>query len=347
MTHSTTVETEQVLNPAIFKNGVVAMDYATIGLAFRRFCEWAEIPIADVIPTLASRALIEQLNAYGNSDYVLHNTVADIQPESGRSILNGLASEHGFREPFQKKFEDDQVGLLSIIDKKMQWYDGDACQATIYVDTAKSNYQAVEFKVEPISEKHFQIYRVNSFEKPVVRVSADPQQSNGVQNYMWVTELPFHAKLDFDSIFYNVATIIRNWGKNYICKESAATVASVKIPNLNIEYDRQLSELIGVEVGRGRGSWEITSADQALRVKVDEYGAEAAAMTSMVFLARSAAMPIRQEIELGNTGNLLVWFTEGTSQIPICVVIASPEAYKRVDMAALRKNRVPSSGATQ
>ena len=73
----------------------------------------------------------------------------------------------------------------------------------------------------------------------------------------------------------------------------------------------------------------ITQADQALRVKIDEFGAEAAAMTTMSVLR--GARPVLENIVLGNTGYFLAWFTEGSSMLPVCVMVANADAYSVTD----------------
>ena len=116
---------------AVFKDGVIALDPATIGLAFRYFTDWADTSWERIAPTEAGQPLFDKLDQYGDDDFNIHDTYADIQPEAGREKLNDLAEEHGFGQPFTTPFRDDEVGVASIVDKKMYWHKGDATESIL------------------------------------------------------------------------------------------------------------------------------------------------------------------------------------------------------------------------
>lgn len=317
-------------NPADFQNGVIALDPATIGLAFRYFAVWADISWEQIMPTEAGQPLFDKLDQYGNDDFDIHDTYADIQPEAGREQLNDLAAEHGFGRPFTTPFEDDEVGVASIVDKKMFWHKGDATESVLTREGESGSgklFEAVSFSLTETNEAHFAAYRLPGFAEPVVRVAADPSKSDDVQNYMWITELSPETQLGFNSLFAVVQGAIAAADPDSgIEKESSATIASVIMPQLDqVEYERNLGELIGTQIFP---KYEVRNAFQKVRVSVDELGAEAAAITGIIIGSTSVEPPDpRENIILGDQGFLLVWFTEGESDLPICIMITNPEAW--------------------
>ena len=99
-----------------------------------------------------------------------------------------------------------------------------------------------------------------------------------------------------------------------------------EIPQLDqVKYEKSLDELIGTEISP---KYEVRNAFQKVRVSVDELGAEAAAITGVTIRIESDEPPDpRENIILGDQGFLLVWFTEGESDLPICIMITNPEAW--------------------
>ena len=313
-------------NDARFVKGVMGMDFVTIGLAFRRFAEHAEIPLSRIKATPSGGPLITRLNQYTNADYSIHDVVADVRAEDGREILNRLAADHGFEEPYGDPFDPLEVGVVAIVDKKMKWHEGDA-EACSITTPDRRLFKGVRFNLHPTNDEHFSVYQLPEFNKPVVRIAANPAESDGVQNYLWATELPFSSVPTFDELFDLLRTAITNArSEDGTPRESSEAVATIRLPKLeNLTYTRSLDEVIGTELDE----WLIIDASQSLRVKVDEFGAEAAAMTTMMGWGRSARpRDPRRHIVLGDTGFLLIWFTEGTSTIPICAVVATEDAFE-------------------
>ncbi|MYB39957.1 serpin family protein [Candidatus Saccharibacteria bacterium] len=315
-------------NPAEFKDGVIALDPATIGLAFRHFVDRADASWEEIQPTADGQPLFDKLDRYGDKDYGIHDTYADIQPEAGRQQLNDLTEEHGFGRPFGEPFKSDQVGVASIVDKKMFWHKGDAKESILYREADGDRaYEAVGFYLEEDNQAHFSVYRPPGFSEPVIRIAADPAKSEGVQNYMWVTELPDDARPSFNSLFEIVQrAIVATDSSSSVKRESSETIASVTMPQLDeVEYERDLEELIGMGIST---KYEVSEAFQKVRVSVDELGAEAAALTGLVISVTSLPPPDpREHIILGDQGNLLIWFTEEGSDLPICIMLTNPEAW--------------------
>ena len=252
--------------------------------------------------------------------------VADVRAEDGREILNRLAADHGFDEPYGDPFDPLEVGVVAIVDKKMKWHEGDA-EACSITTPDRRLFKGVRFNLHPTNDEHFSVYQLPEFNKPVVRIAANPAESDGVQNYLWATELPFSSVPTFDELFDLLRTAITNArSEDGTPRESSEAVATIRLPKLeNLTYTRSLDEVIGTELDE----WLIIDASQSLRVKVDEFGAEAAAMTTMMGWGRSARpRDPRRHIVLGDTGFLLIWFTEGTSTIPICALVATASAFE-------------------
>ena len=322
-----TATTQDIRSPSaqLFKHGVMAMDFATVGIALRRLAEYLEAPLSQIEPTVAAEPLLKGLARYNDTDFVISDTVADIQPESGRADLNALAASHGFDGPFRKPFDDDGFGLLSIVDKKMCWHRGDANASTLVCGNG-SRFEAVTFILDGPSEDRFLVHRPKATAKPIVRVAADPTRNDDVQNYMWAAELPHDSITGFEHLFDLVAGLIDDALTDPEAeRELSSRFVSITVPMLEkITYSRQLSELVGI----GIGYHIIAQADQHLRITVDEFGAEAAAMTSMGMMATGAPPPeTRERVVLGDTGLLLVWFTEGSSRLPICATLTEQAAY--------------------
>ena len=318
--------TTAVSNDARFVEGVMGMDFVTIGLAFRRFAEYAEIPLSRIKTTPAGGPLIARLNQYTNDDYSIHDVTTDVQDEDGRESLNQLATDHGFDKPYSDQFGPQEVGVVAIVDKKMKWHEGDAEGSSIATPDLR-RFKGVRFKLSPANDEHFSVYQLPEFNKPVVRIAANPAESDGVQNYLWATELPFSSVPTFDELFDLLRIAIKNaHSENGTPRESSEAVATIRLPKLeDLTYTRSLDEVIGAELDE----WLIIDASQSLRVKIDEFGAEAAAITTMVGWMRSARpKDPRRHIVLGDTGFLLVWFTEGTSTIPICALVATTSAFE-------------------
>ena len=318
-------------NPAEFKDGVIALDPATIGLAFRHFIDWApDASWEEIVPTEAGQPLFNKLNRYEDVDFDIHDTYADIQPEAGREKLNDLTEEHGFGRPFDRPFVGNEVGVASIVDKKMFWHKGDAVESALIREEGNASglsFEAIEFSLTETNETHFAAYRLPGFAEPVVRVAADPAKSDGVQNYMWVTELSSESQLGFDSLFAAVqGAIAAADADSGVERESSATIASITMPQLDqVKYERNLDELIETQI---LPKYEVRKAFQKVRVSIDELGAEAAAITGIVVGITSVEPPDpRDNIILGDQGFLLVWFTEGESDLPICIMITNPEAW--------------------
>ena len=318
-------------NPAEFKDGVIALDPATIGLAFRHFIDWApDASWEEIVPTEAGQPLFNKLNRYEDVDFDIHDTYADIQPEAGREKLNDLTEEHGFGRPFDSPLARNEVGVASIVDKKMFWHKGDAVESVLIREEGNSSglsFEAIEFSPTETNEAHFAAYRLPGFAEPVVRVAADPAKSDGVQNYMWVTELSSESQLGFDSLFAAVqGAIAAADADSGVERESSATIASITMPQLDqVKYERNLDELIETQI---LPKYEVRKAFQKVRVSIDELGAEAAAITGIVVGITSVEPPDpRDNIILGDQGFLLVWFTEGESDLPICVMITNPDAW--------------------
>ena len=315
-------------NPAEFKDGVIALDPATIGLAFRYFTDWLpDGSWEDIAPTEAGKPLFNKLNQYGDDDFNIHDTYADIQPEAGREKLNDLAEEHGFGRPFATPFKKDKVGIASIVDKKMFWHKGDAVESVLVREEENGSgksFEAVTFSLKAANEAHFAAYRLPGFAEPVVRVAADPSRSDGVQNYMWITELSSETQLGFNSLFAAVqGAIAAAEPDSGVTKESSATIASVIMPQLDqVKYERKLDELIRTQIFP---KYEVIDAFQKVRVSVDELGAEAAAFTGLEI--RIVSVDPREHIILGDQGFLLIWFTEGESDLPICIMVTNPDAW--------------------
>ena len=305
--------------------GVAAMDFATIGLALRRLSEYLETPLERLKPAPAAAALIERLSAYSHSDYRIHDVDADIQPESGRHLLNALAEAHNFPAPYQNPFAGDAYGLVSIVDKSMRWHRGDATESTLWNCVTRDDYEAVAFSVHSGNEDRF-LVRWHPGKRPLVRVTADPARSGGVVNHMWVTELTEPPET-YNDLFATVAELTDSVGAPGPQRGLSQQVAGVTIPKLlDVSYSRTLAELVGTSLSAAL----IMNAGQQLRVGVDEIGAEAAAMTTMMPVWCSADLdmgPSPTWITLGDSGWLLVWFTEADSLLPICATVADPDAY--------------------
>ena len=161
--------------------------------------------------------------------------------------------------------------------------------------------------------------------KPVVRIAADPNQNEGIQNYMRATELPYGSVSGFNHLFRIVAELIDTaLADPDAGRDLAQRFASITLAMLHkITYSRKLTELTGVQVD----PYVIAGAGQDLRVTIAEVGAEAAAMTSMTASWGVSPPDPREWIVLGNTGMLLVWFTEADSRLPICATLAEHAAY--------------------
>lgn len=320
-----------------FKNGVMAVDPTTIAVAFRKFSDHIDESLDEfeLTPTPEGEELFEGLAGYSDSDFDVHDVVADAGGELDRKRMNDLAAEHGFPGPFTEEFEPDEIGVLSIVDKKMKWHAGDAYKATVDLRDGEKQQkvEGVVFNLDKDlgNDEHFAIFDVKGFSKPVVRIAADPEKSDGVQNYMWVTEISPEENPSLIELFRgvkNTVDVITQSGTN-VKKRGAAEVASVTMPKLSkVEYKRDWEEINGTVLG----NWEVKQAKQAVRVTIDEIGAEAAAMFSKVPVFRGATIdPPREHIVIGDTGPMLVWFTEGESRLPICATITNQEAWQAVE----------------
>lgn len=319
-----------------FKNGVMAVDPTTIAIAFRKLSDHVHIPLVELKPTEDGRKLFEGLAHYTESDFDVHDVVADAGGEDRRNIMNELAQEHGFGQPFENPFRSNQIGVLSIVDKKMKWHEGDADKATVCIRSGEEHQyvEGVKFKLKSINDDNFAVFDVKGFTKPVVRIAADPEQSGGVQNFMWVTEIspdenPSPIDL-FEGVKRTVDVISQNGA--IIKQRGASEVASVTMPKLTeVKYERDWEEIVGTTLG-ANDDWEVDQAKQAVRVSIDEIGAEAAAMFSMSLSFRGAA-PVdpREHIVIGDSGPMLVWFTEGDSRLPICATITNQEAWQKTE----------------
>lgn len=314
-----------------FKNGVMAVDPATIAIAFRKFIEYLGKP-QQLNPTPNGEKLFEGLAGYEDSDFNIHDVVAEAGGEDKRGTMNDLAELNGFDAPFKKPFDGNQIGVLSIVNKIMKWYEDDAKPDIIdlITDTGLVEVEAVNFRFFSDNDAHFAVYDVEGFSKPVVRITADPEQSNGVQNYMWVTEISPDKNPTLIEVFTgvkNTVDLISQAG-NSVNRRGADKIASVTIPKLTaVEYKRDWEEIKGTTLG-ANNAWVVVDAQQAVRVSVDEIGAEAAAMYSMVGVMRGGSGDMRERVIIGDTGPMLVWFTEGESRLPICATITNQEAWQ-------------------
>lgn len=315
-----------------FKNGVMAVDPATIAIAFRKFSDHVHEPLDTLEPTADSEKLFKGLAGYKDSDFDIHDVVADAGSEDKRDDMNNLAQEHGFDGPFKKPFSGNQIGVLSIVDKKMKWHEGDADKTTVYLRNGaeRQDVEGVKFELNRANDDHYDIFDVKGFSKPVVRIAADPEKSDGVQNFMWVTEISPDENPSLTEVFHgvkNTVDVITQSGIN-VKKRGATEVASVTIPKLsNVEYERDWEEINGTQLG----NWMVEEAKQAVRVSIDEIGAEAAAMFSMEPVFRGGNVDSRDRIVIGDTGPMLVWFTEGNSRLPVCVTITNQEAWQKIE----------------
>lgn len=312
-----------------FKNGVMAVDPTTIAVAFRKFSDHVGTPLDYLKPTAEGEKLFEGLAGYADSDFDIHDVVADAGGEDKRDEMNNLAAEHGFSGPFTKVFSPLEIGVLSIVDKKMKWHEGDADKATVHLRNGeeRQDVEGVKFELNRGNDEHYAVYDVKGFSKPVVRIAADPDKSDGVQNYMWVTEISPDENPSLIEVFRGVKNTVDVISQNgtSVKRRGATEVASVTMPKLsNVEYERDWEEINGTFLG----SWEVKQAKQAVRVSIDEIGAEAAAMFSMVPVFRGGNMDPRDRIVIGDTGPMLVWFTEGESRLPICATVTNQEAWQ-------------------
>jgi len=317
-------------SPPDMKNGVMAVDPATIGLAFRKFSNHVQIPLDNLRTTTEGEKLFEGLVGFSDDDFDIHDIVAAAGGNDEREGMNELAEEHGFGRPFEREFSPVEIGVLSIVDKKMKWHEGDAGKSTILLrnDEERQRVEGIEFALNSNNDKHYDVFDVNGFSKPVVRIAADPEKSDGVQNYMWVTEISPDENPSLIEVFRgvkNTVDVISQSGIN-VKRRGAAEVASVTIPKLsNVKYEREWKEINGTHLG----GWIIKEAKQAVRVSIDETGAEAAATFIQLpeFIGGRPLDP-RERITIGDTGPMLVWFTEGNSRLPICATITNPEAWQ-------------------
>jgi len=46
---------------------------------------------------------------------------------------------------------------------------------------------------------------------------------------------------------------------------------------------------------------------------------------------RGGNVDSRDRIVIGDTGPMLVWFTEGNSRLPVCVTITNQEAWQKIE----------------
>lgn len=318
--------------PSEYKGGVMAIDPATFATAFNRFSEFSGVPLEEIKPSSDGERLLGYLSDYTDTDRNIHDIVADVGDESRRRELNKLAEQHGFDSPFGIPFADGKVGVLSIVDKKLKWYPGDTEKAKVSVESGE-NFRTVEgvrFRLTEENDDHFAIFDVKGFDKPLIRIAANPDESNGVQNYMWVTQLsegsdPLLVEL-FEGVKDTISAVTHVDDSGITVKRrGAAEVATVTIPKLeDVTYSRDWDELVGTELGE----WSITEAAQMIRVSVDEVGAEATAMTRMGLVMRGGPVDSREDIVIGDTGPMVVFFTEGDSKLPICANITNQDAWR-------------------
>ena len=297
----------------------------TVGLALRNFSQYCEEPLTRMnAASGGDPSLLRRILAYSDADYAVHDTVVDVQPEAGRRQLNGLAASHGFSEAYPDAFAPDEVGVVSIIDKAMRWHDSDASPASL-THRQGGQFEAVDFTWSGFNTSHYSMHRIDGFAKPVVRIAADPGASAGTQNYMWATELPSGRPAPPTAALLDAAHTAITAATPQTQAGTHETVRAIVVPRLDrVQHERRADELCGVELV----GWRIALARQQMRVTVDDIGAMAAAITTGMFTAVSIpSRDDRETVVLGNDGPLLVWFTEGPSRIPICVLAVGRGSY--------------------
>ncbi len=311
----------------------MAIDPTTIAVAFRKFSEDTNISLDHLRPTETSASLFEGLAGYSDADFDIHDVVADAGGEEKREGMNNLAEEHGFDEPFTKPFSENEIGVLSIVDKNMKWHAGDAEKVNVLVRNGEVRklFEGVRFDLTSENDEHFAVFDVNGFSKPVVRIAADPEKSDGVQNFMWVTEISSEENPSLIDLFQGVKNTVNVIAQKDadIKRRGAAEVASVTMPKLSdVKYERDWKELTGTTLGQDN-EWLVTEAKQVVRVSIDEIGAEAAAMFRLgaLTIGGGGGFDPREQIVIGDKGPMLVWFTEGESRLPICATVTNQEAW--------------------
>lgn len=327
--------------------GVVAIDPTTLALAFNEFYGDAR-NTAEITPE--AKPLFDQLETYWDSVEGLHDVTVDSQPESGRQALNELAEEHGFDAPFTKPFVDTpeykEEGILAIVDKKLRWPKGLAESGRLYLLKHHKEVEAVEFSAYPDEERPISVFEGAGF-RGVARVAADPEQSKGVQNYLWAIELSDDSEagdLELAEKVRNIMSGVASGELRDVLQEDPQPVspsygqygggygrqslspakmkATVIMPRLDdIKYRKEWTELAGLTTVGSSGEFkEVVKVVQDVRVSLDEKGAEAAAMTSeKMALFAGGSFEEEYYLSLGDRGPVLVWFTEGDSHVPICI----------------------------
>jgi hypothetical protein len=320
-------ESKNLEHSSAFKEGALAIDPSTLALAMKKFSEYAKGPLR---PSKSAEALLDVIDGYTEEDMAIHDVVSDVGGEERREELNRLAETHGFEAPFKEKFDELKVGLLSIVDKKMKWHQGDAEKSVVHIANQENMaVEGVEFKLKSENDEHFSIYDIKGFTKPVVRISANPEGNHGVQNYMWVTEIEDASEPELIDVFKatkNTINIINNTDVN-VKRRSSEEVSSVTIPEIpEVKYEKDWEELENTTAGL----MYVAAAKQAIRVKVDHVGAEASAATSLTPRWLGGEVDNREKIVIGDSGHMLIWFTEGDSRLPICATVTTSEAWNHL-----------------
>ncbi len=133
---------------------------------------------------------------------------------------------------------------------------------------------------------------------------------------VWFAEVkkPLKDFTGFDLLDF-ANTQIAYWNAN---AEDKAISRKIYIPAQDLKYKTKAS---GVEIEE----WPFTFIEQKFAFTMDETGARVIASTSMFGCLPPAAEPAEQKF--GETGPVIVWFTDETSNMPFSIFYTESEAW--------------------
>ena len=173
--------------------GVMAIDPSTMVLAFHALSNYVDQPLGSITTTEEGDYIRESLLRYDQDDIRVNGVEVLIGDDAVRAQLNNLAESRGFSAPFTKELQDNQLGIVSVVEKSMKWQDGqaeaDMLDIPLDADGGVKRVEAVTFSLDKQDSWGVPIVDIDGFTKPVVRIEAEQDDYLASSDYMWVTEL--------------------------------------------------------------------------------------------------------------------------------------------------------------
>ncbi len=242
---------------------------------------------------------LDLARTYGSVVQGLNGLPTEISHSDGP--LNAFLEKHGF-PPLFRPFTNG-VGVAAVLDMLVEWAYG-AVPTTIRCQdgvTGVKRYPAIRF------DCGFQCYSVPGHNRPLVRLST----KDGSAVWLLMVESRPASGLElFETVFKAANSHSDAYDQVY---------SSLRVPMLDVRATTELNWLLGLS----KGTYGISQATQAFRLRLNEQGARAQVATALV--AREC---VSLGAELVLDGPFVGWFTQSHSSFPVASFYAGYDCWR-------------------